>query len=441
MSMLSSSSGGMRKRVPFPRTLRFPPRSSHSFSIGAITINPDVVLLGTTTSSTTTTTTTSTPPCRSTCCVGLALVVVNGTCTSDLSPGSTITVRSAAGTTSPTSSLEDCAANFTQFASQCDNLEHGRFPTSQLNEFWRHARGGLCACSICENMKFSSNDTNNTTNQTSAAATILSVSALTSAFSGLRLWENETSPASFFAETSTSLHVLSQSAVVQSDLSLGLEGAAWSAAEVVSGAAFLGGGPSYLLNGLVLPATANSSLSSAWEGALSSYSASELYVLPRTTSGASHVFRRTYTERELGQNRAPWSNFFPNLTDRVGAGWLMVRWIPPSAQWHPAKDNLAGTEVYGDSCNLNSPFAVKFGNSSSIVIPFTEFLFASGDGAGWLIASREEVLGGGQEQAVVTKSSRYSAPHFVEWWAEGLSDHPHVSLRDKNSRRNTCGEA
>ena len=54
-----------------------------------------------------------------------------------------------------------------------------------------------------------------------------------------------------------------------------------------------------------------------------------------------------------------------------------MRRVKPGLFWHPAKDNLMGTDVYGKFVNrptAKSTFSVKFSH-----MDFDEFLFATGD--------------------------------------------------------------
>ena len=61
--------------------------------------------------------------------------------------------------------------------------------------------------------------------------------------------------------------------------------------------------------------------------------------------------------------------------------------------WHPATDNLAGTDEYGDSSNgpmSRSAWSIPFG---SAVKGYNEFLFSSGDCSLWLIAKKAVAVG------------------------------------------------
>ncbi len=61
-----------------------------------------------------------------------------------------------------------------------------------------------------------------------------------------------------------------------------------------------------------------------------------------------------------------------------GGGWALVRRVKQGATWHPATDNLAGTQAhYGTygSDTSDATFGVVY---SSFVTSSTEFLFATG---------------------------------------------------------------
>jgi len=56
-------------------------------------------------------------------------------------------------------------------------------------------------------------------------------------------------------------------------------------------------------------------------------------------------------------------------------GWLKVRHVPAgNGAWHPANDNLGGSQSYGDPANANVAWSMKFDN-----IDFDEFRFATVD--------------------------------------------------------------
>eukprot|EP01052_Picozoa_sp_SAG31_P045454 SAG31_NODE_8302_length_1477_cov_118.462990_2_plen_206_part_01 len=69
--------------------------------------------------------------------------------------------------------------------------------------------------------------------------------------------------------------------------------------------------------------------------------------------------------------------------------WYLVRRDhEPSDGWHPANDNLAGTDEYGSVTTDSlapATFSVPFGDA------FTDYLLASGDMSMWVIITKDEV--------------------------------------------------
>ena len=113
----------------------------------------------------------------------------------------------------------------------------------------------------------------------------------------------------------------------------------------------------------------------------------------------------------------------------AGSGWKLVRHVPASAKaWHPATDQLRGTDVYGDPSNPNTAWSITFNKTS-----FNQFLFATGDGEKWLITTKEQVTGSfyENEDRQILKSSKQNSPYTVKWYRrkDKLED-PWVSLSD-----------
>ena len=78
-------------------------------------------------------------------------------------------------------------------------------------------------------------------------------------------------------------------------------------------------------------------------------------------------------------------------------GWTLVRHAPGGTGsgniWHPATDNLAGTDVYGDSSTgpmSRSAWSIPF---DTAVQGYDEILLSSGDCIVWLITKKTEILG------------------------------------------------
>ena len=93
----------------------------------------------------------------------------------------------------------------------------------------------------------------------------------------------------------------------------------------------------------------------------------------------------------------------------------MVRRVQSGNTWHQATDSLQGTNVYGTpgAEDSNQSWSIQFDNMS-----YDQFLFATGDGSKWLIASRSEVerVGGSNFLANIIKSSTNSNPYQARWY-------------------------
>ena len=67
----------------------------------------------------------------------------------------------------------------------------------------------------------------------------------------------------------------------------------------------------------------------------------------------------------------------------------MVRCLPVgSPKWHPTRDHLAGTDVYGNPADNSMAWGIKFDN-----IPYTQLAFATLDLSNYIIALKEVILG------------------------------------------------
>ena len=75
-------------------------------------------------------------------------------------------------------------------------------------------------------------------------------------------------------------------------------------------------------------------------------------------------------------------------------GWSLVRHAPGGYdKWHPATDNLAGTDVYGNPANgpmSREAWSIVF---DVAVSGYDEFLFSSGDCSMWLIVKKDQLAG------------------------------------------------
>jgi hypothetical protein len=123
-------------------------------------------------------------------------------------------------------------------------------------------------------------------------------------------------------------------------------------------------------------------------------------------------------------------------------GWQLVRRTHQQYYWHPATDQLRGTEVYGTPSTdklAASTFSIKFDD-----IPFSEFCFASGDETIWLRATKFAVNGEWYNNALrdIISSSKNASPYQARWYhRNGVSEDPWVSLSDHNVYDIVYGEA
>jgi len=124
------------------------------------------------------------------------------------------------------------------------------------------------------------------------------------------------------------------------------------------------------------------------------------------------------------------SNPFPYPSSQ---SWTQVRHVPFGNEWHPATDNLAGTDVYGDPNNDSLAWSINFKDA---VPNYNQFLFASGDGSVWLIATVDAVIGSnyGAEAREIISSSTSDEPYVAMWWNWPLyEEDPVVSIRDSGA--------
>ena len=93
-------------------------------------------------------------------------------------------------------------------------------------------------------------------------------------------------------------------------------------------------------------------------------------------------------------------------------GWVLVRHIPSTMNWHPINDNLAGVIAYGNRTGGGSnPWSIKFEDA---VPGYNEFLFATGDCTKWLITSTYQAVGEYYSNAG-NSGSNLVVNKFVSW--------------------------
>jgi len=122
-------------------------------------------------------------------------------------------------------------------------------------------------------------------------------------------------------------------------------------------------------------------------------------------------------------------NDFPG--NILGGGWELVRRVQAGTSWHPANDQLQGTSAYGTFINdptIDATFSVPYDIENVV-----EFLFATGDGTKWLVASKDAVTNGfyANEDRTIIASSTSDGSYTAKWYhRENHSEDPWISLTD-----------
>jgi len=109
-------------------------------------------------------------------------------------------------------------------------------------------------------------------------------------------------------------------------------------------------------------------------------------------------------------------------------GWELVRWMPSGNTFHPATDNLFGSDVYGNSNDMSKPWSIRYETKS-----FDQFLFAFGDCDKWLIADAHVVLADNWDyaQRKIYKSSLHDYTYTAGWFKRAVAiEDPWISLYD-----------
>jgi len=117
--------------------------------------------------------------------------------------------------------------------------------------------------------------------------------------------------------------------------------------------------------------------------------------------------------------------------DILGGHWTLVRRVKAGNNWHPSTDQLMGTDVYGSF--INDPTADATFSIAFDINQVSEFLFATGDGQKWLVASKDSVVGGfyANELRPIMASSKSGTAHSARWYRRnGVQEDPWISLSD-----------
>jgi len=108
-----------------------------------------------------------------------------------------------------------------------------------------------------------------------------------------------------------------------------------------------------------------------------------------------------------------------------------VRHVPAGYNWHPARDQLAGTDVYGVAFDDSQAWSIGWNNAN-----VKDFLFATGDCQKWLIAGKDSVVGGYYSNAdrLITASSERNFPYYAKWYRRsGAREDPWISTEHHGS--------
>lgn len=96
-------------------------------------------------------------------------------------------------------------------------------------------------------------------------------------------------------------------------------------------------------------------------------------------------------------------------------------------RWHPATDQLVGTDVYGTADEPTNDWSIAFDTLS-----YDQYLFATSDCEKWLVSEKEQVLGWyANEDREIVKSSTSEEAYTAKWYRrEGSAEDPWISLSD-----------
>ena len=96
---------------------------------------------------------------------------------------------------------------------------------------------------------------------------------------------------------------------------------------------------------------------------------------------------------------------------------------------------MEGTDIRGDPNDNNFSWSISFDDA---VAGFNEFLFSSGNGVKWLIATKDAVIGEYYKNSKrnIIRSSISSTPYNAAWFRrEGIPEDPWITLRDHSKSK------
>uniref|UniRef100_A0A6U0EQV0 Uncharacterized protein n=1 Tax=Helicotheca tamesis TaxID=374047 RepID=A0A6U0EQV0_9STRA len=121
-----------------------------------------------------------------------------------------------------------------------------------------------------------------------------------------------------------------------------------------------------------------------------------------------------------------------DCTSLAGGGWVQVRYVPPGNSWHPSRDGLAGTEIYGNQGDPTQSWSINFEKAEP---GYDQFLFATGDCARWLVTDVSTVMEAvpyENADKTILSSSCSSIPYEAKWYNRfgKNTEDPWISITD-----------
>lgn len=118
-----------------------------------------------------------------------------------------------------------------------------------------------------------------------------------------------------------------------------------------------------------------------------------------------------------------------NFPTCLSKSWKHVRRVPPGNKWHPARDDLDGTDVYSLEFENGIAWSKDFESEAP---KYNEFLFSTGDKVKWLVAPKSSVMGWyWNEDRNITRSSINPEEYSAKWFRRpGTLEDPWISLTD-----------
>ena len=122
-----------------------------------------------------------------------------------------------------------------------------------------------------------------------------------------------------------------------------------------------------------------------------------------------------------------------------GSTWTLVRRVKQGDTWHPATDELAGTDEYGiyGSATSDTTFSIPFGDNGRSALSWDQIMFSSGDMTEWVILDKAEMdsctdgTNDGEWHPQIAAASGHSAPYSVtQYCRRGNEEDPWISVEE-----------